>query len=317
MVDQRASRPPFEHSSVLSQETIELLQPDPGVVIVDCTVGLGGHSRLILERIRPAGRLLGIDRDESALGAARAGLAGYDPPPVLRQNDFRDLARIAREAGFDRVDGVLFDLGVSSPQLDDPARGFSFRQEGPLDMRMDRRSPLTAEHVVNQLSERDLAGLIRRLGEERWAARIARFVLERRPLRTTTELAAAVEAAIPRAAWQPGIHPATRTFQAIRMYVNDELGSLEQGLRGALEILSPGGRLVVIAFHSLEDAAVKRFLALESRDCVCPPQQPVCTCGHRASLRILTRKPVRPAPAEVAANPRSRSARLRAAESIL
>jgi len=181
-------------------------------------------------------------------------------------------------------------------------------------MRMDRRSPLTAAQVVNEVPERDLGGLIRRLGEERWATRIARFIVDRRPLRTTRDLAAAVEAAIPRGAWPPDIHPATRTFQAIRMQVNDELGNLDQGLRGAVEILSPRGRLVVIAFHSLEDAAVKRFLALESRDCICPPQQPVCTCGHRASLRILTRKPVRPSPAEMAANVRSRSARLRAAE---
>ena len=284
--------------------------------MVDCTVGLGGHSRLILERIQPGGRLLGIDRDEVALEVARARLSGGGRRLALRHGDFRDLALISREAGFDRVDGVLFDLGVSSPQLDDPARGFSFRQDGPLDMRMDRRSPLTAAHVVNELPARDLAGLIRHLGEERWATRIARFIVDRRPLRTTRELAAAVEAAIPKAAWPADIHPATRTFQAVRMHVNDELGSLDQGLRGAVEILSPRGRLVVIAFHSLEDAAVKRFLALESRDCICPPQQPVCTCDHSASLRILTRKPVRPSPAELAANPRSRSARLRAAERV-
>jgi 16S rRNA (cytosine1402-N4)-methyltransferase len=284
--------------------------------MVDCTVGLGGHSRLILERIQPGGRLLGIDRDEAALDVARARLSGGGPRLVLHHGDFRDLALISREAGFDRVDGVLFDLGVSSPQLDDPARGFSFRQDGPLDMRMDLRSPLTAARVVNELPERDLAGLIRHLGGERWATRIARFIVDRRPLRTTRELAAAVEAAVPRAAWPPDIHPATRTFQAVRMHVNDELGSLDQGLRGAVEILSARGRLVVIAFHSLEDAAVKRFLALESRDCICPPQQPVCTCDHRASLRIVTRKPVRPSPTEMAANPRSRSARLRAAERI-
>jgi 16S rRNA (cytosine1402-N4)-methyltransferase len=284
--------------------------------VVDGTVGLGGHARLILERIGPTGRLLGIDRDDAALDVARRRLAGLEPQPMLRRGDFRDVADIAREAGLDRVDGVLLDLGVSSPQLDDPARGFSFRQDGPLDMRMDRRSPLTAERVVNELREPELAGVVRRLGEERWAARIARFIVQRRPLRTTGELAAAVEAAVPRAAWPRDIHPATRTFQAIRMHVNDELGSLEQGLRGAVEVLSAGGRLAVIAFHSLEDAAVKRFLALESRDCVCPPRQPVCTCGHHASLRLLTRRPIRPSPQEVADNPRSRSARLRAAERL-
>lgn len=317
MVDQRGQAP--RHTPVLSKESIELLQARPGAVVVDCTVGLGGHSRLIAERLQPGGRLLAIDRDEATLAEAKVTLAAHDrsgPPPVLRQADFRDLALIAREAGFDRADGVLFDLGVSSPQLDDPARGFSFRQDGPLDMRMDRRSPLTAAQVVNGLPERDLAGLIRSLGEERWATRIARFIVDRRPLRSTRQLAAAVEAAIPRAAWPADIHPATRTFQAVRMHVNDELGALDEGLRGAVEILSAGGRLVVIAFHSLEDAAVKRFLALESRDCICPPRQPVCTCGHQASLRTLTRKPIRPSPAETAANPRSRSARLRAAEHL-
>jgi 16S rRNA (cytosine1402-N4)-methyltransferase len=276
-------------------------------------VGLGGHSRLILERIGREGRLLGIDRDDVALDVARERLG---PAALLRRGDFRDLAAIAREAGLERVDGVLLDLGVSSPQLDDPARGFSFRNDGPLDMRMDRSAPLTAERVVNGLPERELAGIIRQLGEERWATRIAQFVVARRPLSTTRDLAAAVEAAVPRGAWPRDIHPATRTFQAVRMHVNDELGSLDAGLRGAMEILSEGGRLAVIAFHSLEDAAVKRFLALESRDCICPPQQPVCTCDHRASLRVLTRKPLRPEPDEVAANPRSRSARLRAAERI-
>jgi 16S rRNA (cytosine1402-N4)-methyltransferase len=309
-------RPARLHVPVLSQESIELLRPRPGTAFVDCTLGLGGHSRLVLERIRPGGRLLAIDRDEAALEAVRAELGGVEPAPVLRHGDFRDLARIAREAGFERVDGVLFDLGVSSPQLDDPGRGFSFRYDGPLDMRMDRASPVTAEQVVNQLPERELAGLIRRLGEERWAARIAQYIVRRRPLRTTRDLAAAVEAAIPRAAWPRDIHPATRTFQAIRMHVNDELGSLDLGLRGALEILTEGGRLAVIAFHSLEDAAVKRFIAEESRDCICPPRQPVCTCGHRAALRPLTRKPLRPTAQELAANPRSRSARLRAAERI-
>jgi 16S rRNA (cytosine1402-N4)-methyltransferase len=175
---------------------------------------------------------------------------------------------------------------------------------------------MTAARLVNELSERELADTIRRLGEERWAARVAKFVVARRPLHTTRDLAGAVEAAIPRAAWPRDLHPATRTFQAIRMRVNDELGSLDRGLRGALEILRPGGRIAVISFHSLEDRLVKSFFATESRDCICPPEQPVCTCGHRASVRILTRKPVRPSEEEVAGNPRSRSARLRAAERL-
>jgi 16S rRNA (cytosine1402-N4)-methyltransferase len=248
--------------------------------------------------------------------AARDALAGAGGSPVLVHADFAEVARVAREAGFERVDGVLFDLGLSSDQLEDPRRGFSFRLDGPLDMRMDVHSPVTAERVVNEMSERELASIIRRLGEERWAARIARFIADRRPLKTTREVAAAVEAAIPRGAWPADIHPATRTFQALRMHVNDELGSLASGLRGALDILVPGGRLAVISFHSLEDGTVKRFFADESRDCLCPPRQPVCTCAHRATLRVLTRKPVRPTAEEVSANPRSRSARLRAAERL-
>jgi 16S rRNA (cytosine1402-N4)-methyltransferase len=308
--------PEARHTPVLSQSAIELLQPRPGAVIIDCTLGLGGHAILLLERIGPGGRLLGIDRDDVALAEAARRLDGADPTPTIVRGDFRDVATIARDAGFDRCDGLLFDLGVSSPQLEDPERGFSFRLDGPLDMRMDRRGRLTAAQVVNGLSERELANVIRRLGEERWASRIARFVVERRPLRSTRDLADAVERAIPKSAWPSDIHPATRTFQAVRMHVNDELGSLEHGLAGAVEVLAPGGRLVVIAFHSLEDGVVKRFLAREAKDCICPPQQPVCTCGHRASLRPLTRKPVRPTPAEVAANPRSRSARLRAAERL-
>ena len=304
------------HISVLSKESIELLEPRPGQVFVDCTLGAGGHARLLLQRISPGGRLLAIDRDQAALAAAEERLGGTGSTPVLVHADFAEVARVAREAGFERVDGVLFDLGLSSDQLDDPRRGFSFRQDGPLDMRMDAHNPVTAERVVNELSERDLAAVIRRLGEERWAARIARFIAERRPLKTTREVAAAVEAAIPRGAWPPDIHPATRTFQALRMHVNDELGSLAGGLRGALDILGPGGRMAVISFHSLEDGLVKRFFAEESRDCLCPPRQPVCTCAHRASLRVLTRKPRRPTAEEVAANPRSRSARLRAAERL-
>jgi 16S rRNA (cytosine1402-N4)-methyltransferase len=284
-------------------------------VAIDCTLGAGGHTRLIAERVSPGGRVLAIDRDADAIEAARTAFGGAEAP-VLVHGDFGDVAHMAGQAGFAEVDAVLFDLGVSSMQLDAPDRGFSFRHDGPLDMRMDRSNPVSAARIVNELPERELGALIRRLGEERWAARIASFIAARRPLRTTRELAAAVEAAIPRAAWPPGIHPATRTFQAIRMQVNDELGSLDRGLEGALEVLRGGGRMAVISFHSLEDGAVKTFFRDESRDCRCPPQQPVCTCGHRARLRPVTRKPVRAQEAEVEANPRSRSARLRAAEKL-
>ncbi len=299
--------PSSRHVPVLSQATIEFLEPRPGGRYVDATLGGGGHARLILERIQPGGRLLAIDRDPAAVAAAQL-------PAELRQGDFREVAEIAAQAGFTAVQGILFDLGLSSLQLDDPSRGFSFRHPGPLDMRFDPGQALTAEQLVNRLPEAELARLLRTYGQERWATRIAAFLVRRRPLRSTADLAAAVEAAVPRRAWPRDIHPATRTFQAIRMRVNDELGSLQAGLEGALQILAPGGRLVVISFHSLEDGLVKRFFERESRDCICPPEQPACTCGHRARLRVLTRRPLRASPAEVARNPRSRSARLRAAE---
>lgn len=284
--------------------------------MIDCTLGAGGHSRLLLEGIQPGGRLLAIDRDPDAIERARGTLAGYEPAPRLVRGDFAAVAEIAREAGMIPADGILLDIGISSDQLDDPRRGFSFRQPGPLDMRMDPDGPETAETLVNELPERELAATIRELGEERWAARIAAFVVRRRPLATTSDLAAAVEAAIPRKAWPRDIHPATRTFQALRMRVNDELGSLERALEGALQVLAPGGRLAVISFHSLEDGLVKRFFRREATDCLCPPGQPVCTCGHRATLQVITRRPLRPSLEEVASNPRSRSARLRAAERL-
>ena len=304
------------HQPVLSQESISILQPRPGAVFVDCTLGSGGHSALIAAAIAPGGRLLAIDRDPEAVDRGRAALAGVAAEVRIELGDFADLLERAPALGFSSVDGILFDLGVSSPQLETRERGFSFRTEGPLDMRMDPTGGPTAADLVNGLPERDLAEIIRHLGEERWAARIAQFIAARRPLRTTRDLAAAVEAAIPRGAWPRDIHPATRTFQAIRMEVNGELDSLTRGLKAALKILTPGGRMAAISFHSLEDGTVKRFMSAESKDCTCPPQQPVCTCAHRALLSIVTRKPVRPSEAEVARNPRSRSARLRAAQRL-
>ena len=229
---------------------------------------------------------------------------------------FSELGAISRQHGFTPADLILFDFGLSSQQIDDPERGFSFRAEGPLDMRMDPGATISAAQIVNGYGAADIERILRQYGEERWARRIAQFIVARRPLRTTRDLAQAVEAAIPRAAWPRDINVATRTFQGLRIAVNDELGEIEAGLKAALSILKPGGRMATISFHSLEDRLVKSFFNVESKDCICPPQQPVCTCGHRATLRIVTRRPVRPSEEEVAANPRARSARLRVAERL-
>jgi 16S rRNA (cytosine1402-N4)-methyltransferase len=287
-----------------------------GAVAIDCTLGQAGHARQILERITPGGRLLGIDRDPAAVEAGRESLAEFGPAAVVTRGPFSELGAIASEHGFVPADMVLFDFGLSSTQIDDPGRGFSFRAEGPLDMRMDPTSSLTAAKIVNEYELAEIERILRQYGEERWARRIAQFIVARRPLRTTRDLAQAVEAAIPRRAWPRDINVATRTFQGLRIAVNDELGEIESGLRAALSTLKPGGRMATISFHSLEDRLVKSFFNVESKDCICPPQQPVCTCGHRATLRIVTRHPVRPSEQEVAANPRARSARLRVAERI-
>ncbi len=277
---------------------------------------MAGHARQILERITPGGRLLGIDRDPEAVEAGRRALAGFGPAATVVQGRFGELGEVAAWAGFPSADLVLFDFGISSAQLDAPERGFSFRSDGPLDMRMDPGGDVTAARIVNQYGEADIERILRTYGEERWARRVAQFIVARRPLRTTGDLARAVEAAIPRNAWPRDIHVATRTFQGLRIAVNDELGEIEAGLKAALEILNPGGRMATISFHSLEDRLVKSFFNVESKDCICPPQQPVCTCGHRATLRIITRRPVRPSEEEIAVNPRARSARLRVAEKI-
>ena len=231
----------------------------------------------------------------------------------MRTANFRHLGQVAGSLGFDQVEGILLDLGLSSRQLDDPERGFSFSKDGPLDMRLAPDSDTTAADLVNRLAEDELADLLWRFGDERRSRRIARAIVAARPLTTTVQLANLIERTI---GHREKIHPATRTFQALRIATNDELGALAQTLPQARDLLRPGGRLVVIAFHSLEDRLVKRFLRQEARDCICPPEAPICTCEHRASLRILTRKPIRPRPEEVAQNPRSRSARLRVAERL-
>ena len=298
------------HVPVLLQEVLACLQVRAGGIYVDGTVGGGGHAEAILAASAPDGRLLGLDRDPAALDVAERRLLPFGARIVLRHGSFARLAAWAE--GFAPVDGVLLDLGLSSLQLADPARGFAFSLEGPLDMRMDPTgSGPTAADLVNTLSVKELADLLYRYGEERQARRIAAAIVDARPLFTTTELAQVVERTVGR---RGRIHPATRTFQALRITVNGEMEALEDALPQAVDLLRPGGRLAVISFHSLEDRIVKRFLRQEARDCICPPDVPVCVCEHRARLEVLTKKPVRPGPAEVEANPRARSARMRVAE---
>jgi len=301
------------HTPVLFEQVLEWLKPAPGGRYIDATLGLGGHAAGILERSAPDGRLLGIDRDPQALALAESRLAGYGDRLVTRRGSFDELERIAEEAGFTQVDGILFDLGVSSLQLDDAERGFSFQTSGPLDMRMGPDTRESAADIVNTWPEQELARVIYEFGEERHARRIARAICMQRPFYDTASLAAVVA----RAAGPSGrIHPATRTFQALRIAVNDELGALQRALPQAVTCLLPYGRLVVIAFHSLEDRIVKQFISREVRACICPAGMPVCTCGHRATLQLGTRKPVTADASEVARNPRSRSARLRAASKL-
>jgi len=302
------------HVPVLFQAVLDGLQVRPGGRYIDATVGGGGHAVGILAASSPDGRLLGLDRDPAAVEIARARLAPYAERVMLVHSSFTHLEKQARIRRFVPVDGVLLDLGLSSLQLADPARGFAFGVDGPLDMRFDPAAGgPTAAMLVNRLSFEELAGLLYRYGEESQARRIARAIVAARPIHTTKELAAIIEREIGR---RGRIHPATRTFQALRIAVNDELAALEAVLPQAVGVLAPGGRLVVISFHSLEDRLVKRFMRRESRDCICPPEVPACVCDHRATLQVVTRKPVRPGADEIAANPRARSARLRVAERV-
>ncbi|HLN14375.1 MAG TPA: 16S rRNA (cytosine(1402)-N(4))-methyltransferase RsmH [bacterium] len=302
------------HVPVLVDEVMTYLAPREGAVIVDATVGDGGHAEAVLRRIAPAGRLIGLDRDGDAIAHAEERLRPFGRNVTLQQASFGDLDGALDALGVGTVDGILLDIGVSTRQLLEPSRGFSFDRAGPLDMRMDRGQDLTAADLVNTLRERDLADLIYRYGEERASRRIARQIVTRRPLRTTRDLVQAVEAAL--GGSRGRLHPATRTFQAIRIATNDEMGELEAGLPQAIRRLRPGGRLCVIAFHSLEDRIVKQTLARFSKGCTCPPDLPVCGCGGQRLLRVLTKKPVTASAAEVRQNPRARSARLRAAERL-
>lgn len=307
------------HVPVLLSEVLGALSVRPGGVYVDATVGGGGHSLAIARLLGPEGTLIGIDRDPSALRIAEERLKSVDARVILIKANFRELTRALAPTGIKEVDGVLFDLGFSSWQVEENERGLSYRREAKLDMRLDPTEGVSAADLVNTLPEEELARIIWCYGEERWAKAIARAIVRRRrirPITTTVELAHVVKQAIPAASRRRGPHPARRTFQALRIAVNRELENLERGLEEAVAILRPGGRLAVISFHSLEDRIVKRFFRDKSAGCVCPPDLPVCTCSRRPELAVITRRPIRPSPAEVAANPRARSARLRVAERL-
>ena len=309
------------HTPVLAEEIMSMLAPARGSLQIDATLGGGGHTERILEATDPDGRLLGLDADGAAIARVDGRLRPrFGDRLVLRQGNFRDLAVIARDAGFEQVDGALFDLGLSSYQLADTDRGFGFRAGGPLDMRFDTGRGVPASELLASLDANELTALFRRYGEEPKAGRIARAIVDARrtaPIATAEELAALVERVLPPNPRQPRrTHPATRVFQALRIAVNEELDALQEGLAAALDLLRPGGRLVVLSYHSLEDRIVKRFLAAERRGCVCPPEIPVCVCGRNPRLRLLTRPSLTPTAEEIAANPRARSARMRAAERL-
>lgn len=311
---------PFVHRPVLLAEVIKYLEPRPGEVFVDATVGGGGHSMAIVPCLLPGGRLLGLDRDGAAVQAAKERLASFGEAVEIIEGDFRDLDVILAARGIGGVDGLLLDLGVSSYQLDTPERGFSYQHEAPLDMRMGRDGNLTAATLVNTWSEERLAQIIWEYGEERWARRIAARIVdarEKKPILTTTQLVEIIKEAIPARARRSGHHPAKRTFQALRIAINGELDALKTVLAKLEQILNPGGRVGVISFHSLEDRIVKNAFRLLSGRCICPPDLPVCICGRRRVLEAITHKPVTPSTAEIAANPRARSAKLRVARRVL
>ena len=304
-----------EHVPVLAPQLLELLAPEPGQTAVDCTFGGGGHARLVAERLGPEGTLIGIDRDPSA--ETRFAILAAEVPCRTRfiRGDYAEGLGALLGEGIE-AEMVYLDLGMSSLQLDAWERGFSYSYDAPLDMRMDPEQEFSAADLVNEWPQSRIAQVLRRYGEERFAAPIAREIVRRRPLSSTSELAAAAKAGVPTSARFGGGHPAKRTFQAIRIAVNGELDSLDAGLPLAWQLLQPGGRLAAISFHSLEDRRVKRFLAARAQGCVCPPELPVCVCGREPEAELLTRRAVSPGAGEIAANPRSSSAHLRAAVKI-
>lgn len=310
----------FRHLSVMPDEVLQFLAPKAGGSYLDGTLGGGGHSALIAERCLPGGgTLVGIDRDQAALQAAGERLAVFGDGVRLVHGDFAGVGTHLASLGIAQLDGFILDLGVSSHQLDSGERGFSFQQDAPLDMRMDATSGETAADLVNGLPEHELERIIREYGEERWAKRVAAFIVNARseaPIESTLQLVDVIKGAIPKAKWEDRLHPATRTFQGLRIAVNHELESLEEGLRSAIEHLKPGGRGVVISFHSLEDRIVKHIFRDFAAGCTCPRHLPVCVCGNQPRVRVLTGRPVMATADEIAYNPRARSAKLRAVEKL-
>ena len=308
----------YKHISVLRDECIEALCIRPDGVYVDGTLGGAGHACEIAKRLSPEGRFIGIDQDREAVEAGRVRLAEFPNVSIVRDN-FRNIKNVIRELGIQYVHGVLLDLGVSSKQLDDAGRGFSYMQDAPLDMRMDDRNPLSARTVVNEYPKDEIERILSEYGEERWSARIAQFIAEERkrsPIETTGELVSIIKKAIPKGARQDGPHPAKRSFQAIRIEVNGELSILEDTVNDICDVLAPGGRLCVITFHSLEDRLIKLAMKKLENPCTCPKEFPVCVCGKKPRVKVITNKPIVPSKEELEMNPRSRSAKLRVMERL-
>ena len=304
----------LHHTPVMIPEIIQALKAHPGGRYIDGTLGEGGHSKSILNAIEPGGQVLGLDADAEAITVATERLMEHGDAFLAINANFRDIRATALRYEFVPVHGVLFDLGVSSLQLDRESRGFSFRRSDPLDMRFSFEQQLTAADIVNQYAESELADLIFHLGEDRAARRIARAIVHNRPVNTSLELAELIEKVSPRRGKR--MHPATRTFQAIRIAVNDELSALETALEQAVSLLGQGGRLAVISYHSLEDRIVKNFIRKQASDCICPPGTPICKCNHLATLKMVSRRPLTPTESEIETNRRARSAKLRVAERI-
>lgn len=309
----------FKHTSVLFLETIKNMNINPDGIYVDGTLGGGGHASGICEKLSPKGILIGIDRDKDAIIAARNRLKDYDCNKIFVQNNYANIKEILKEQGVDKIHGAILDLGVSSFQLDNHERGFSYMQTADLDMRMNTEDGLTAEEVVNEYSQKDLTDIIRKYGEERWASRISEFIVKERNkshIKNTTELVDIIKAAIPAAARREGPHPAKRTFQAIRIEVNDELGQLEKAVDEFVDVLAEGGRLCIITFHSLEDRIVKDIFNKRANPCSCPKDFPLCVCGKKPEVKKVSGKPILPTPQELGMNPRARSAKLRVIEKM-